>query len=72
MSFFRKSSRSPSAAPVPETAAGAVPGEVIAAIMAAVAVVMDRPFRVVSVTLPALEWSMEGRRQLLVSHQLRR
>ena len=50
------------------TAADDVPVVVIAA---AVATVLARPHRVVQVRPVTAGWSLEGRRQQLVSHQLR-
>ncbi|HEY3452015.1 MAG TPA: hypothetical protein VGK67_36990 [Myxococcales bacterium] len=64
---------SPAAGPVAEQASAAaeVP---IAVIAAAVAAAVDQPHRIVSVSLEPrqLAWSIEGRRQLLTSHQIRR
>ncbi|MBI5547683.1 MAG: OadG family protein [Deltaproteobacteria bacterium] len=44
----------------------------IVAITAAVAAVVEAPHRVVEVKPVAVGWSIEGRRQLLTSHQLRK
>jgi hypothetical protein len=43
----------------------------IAVIAAAVAAVVDGPHRLVKVAPASAGWSLEGRRQLLTSHQLR-
>ncbi|MGC4120723.1 MAG: hypothetical protein QM765_40325 [Myxococcales bacterium] len=58
-------------APGQAPAADEVP---VAVIAAAVAAVVDQPHRVVSVSLATRQsaWSIEGRRQLLTSHQIRR
>lgn len=60
----------PLAPPAPEAEAE-VP---LAVIAAAVAAAVGRPHRLVSVDLAPrqLAWSIEGRRQLLTSHQIRR
>lgn len=52
------------------TAAAEVPVVVIAAAVAAA--VGGKPHRVVSVAPTSAGWSLEGRRQLLISHQLRK
>ena len=79
MSFFhRKQPTSTAVAPAPHdgsqerTAPENAPPEVIAAIAAAVAVILGRPNLIVTIWPAGAEWSLEGRRLQLGSHQLRR
>lgn len=58
--------------------ATAVPPEIAAVIAAAVSVVLDRPYRLVSVqqvTVPVVPhlnvWAVEGRTQIFMSHKVR-
>jgi hypothetical protein len=68
----------PVAAPKPSPATTAVPPEILAIVAAAIAVVLDRPYRVVSVVRHAAAlvpegnaWAMEGRVEQFMSHRVR-
>jgi hypothetical protein len=75
-SAYQRAAESRSAALVARAQAG-VAGETLAAISAAVAVVLGRSFRVVSVAkvpvpVPHLNvWALEGRTQIFQSHKIR-
>ncbi len=74
---FQAAERSRRPAPVQPVAssepADAAPADVpVVLIAAAVAAVVDQPHRVVKVEPVAAGWSLEGRRQLLTSHQPRK
>jgi hypothetical protein len=73
---FQKAAETRTAAQALKTQ-GAVAGETVAAISAAIAVVLGQPFRLVSVhkvpaPVPHLNvWALEGRTQIFQSHKIR-
>lgn len=68
--LLRRRQDAPSPA-LPAPGSPPVPPEVVAAITAALAVVLEQPHRILDIRR-SREWALEGRRQHLASHVLHR